>query len=71
MDRLDTTKILNVDEHLNKINWDNYLDEKDKQWVRYINYPISQAELDRICELSQSPKSKIKLINSMGDLYKN
>ena len=33
-------------------------------WVRYIQYPVSQEELDRVCKLSEGT-----IFNNMGDLY--
>jgi len=66
---LDITKIQTV-EDLNSVNFDEYTDtEQHPSWVRYINDPVSQKDLDRICDLSEEVGSNVQLGCSMGELY--
>ncbi len=62
-------KTLKTVEDLNKTDFSKFADSTHKSWVRHIVYPIGQAELNRICDLSFETNSKVKLANSMGDLY--
>ncbi len=65
---LDITKIQTL-EDLNSTDFKKYACNQFKSWVRYINDPVAQNDLDRICELAHEEGSKIKLGWSMGELY--
>ena len=65
---LDITKTQTL-EDLNLIDFEKYSEDKFKSWVRYINDPTAQDDLNRICKLSQKEGSKVKLGWSMGELY--
>ena len=63
---LDITKILTVAD-LDAVKWEDYL-FADGQWLKYIEYPLSQREMSRVSALSS--KSDLNIIgNSMGDMY--
>ena len=62
---LDIAKITTLEE-LDDIAWEKYLE--DKSWLKFIKYPVSQRDLDRVCALSRESDTVI-LRNSMGDLY--
>lgn len=66
--RLDITKILTV-EDINNTPWEDYTDERFKSWVRYINDPTAQSDLDRLNELSFTGEGcLVRLTWSMGEL---
>lgn len=64
MNRLDLSKVTSF----STVWWSLYFDlnyvDPHYEWVRYIVYPVSQANLDRVCKLNPT-----RLMNSMGDLY--
>lgn len=62
---LDITKITTLEE-LDGVDWREYLD--DRSWLRFIKYPLSQREMNRVCDLAA--KSDITILcNSMGDMH--
>jgi 1,4-dihydroxy-2-naphthoate octaprenyltransferase len=63
------TKTLQTVEDLNNTDFSKFTDGRFKSWVRYILYPVAQAELDRVVDLSAEEGSEVKLGDSMGDLY--
>ena len=65
---LDITKIQTL-EDLNSTDFKKYSCGQFESWVRYINDPVAQDDLDRICELAHEEGSKVKLGWSMGELY--
>jgi hypothetical protein len=66
--RLDITKLKTI-EDLDNTPWEDYLGEGDKQWVKYIEYPVAQSELDRVSELSFEEGCNVKITWNMGELY--
>ena len=60
---------INTIEDLNAVSFWDYEDESDPQWIRHLVYPVSQDNLDKVCELSWQAKAEWTLVNSMGDLY--
>ena len=62
---LDLSQLLTIDD-IKNTNFNNYLDNNNKQWVRHIKYPVTQKEFERINLLSKG-----YLFDSMGDLYIN
>lgn len=66
--RLDITKILTV-EDINNTPWEDYTAEGTESWVRYINNPTAQSDLDRLNELSFTDEDcLVRLTWSMGEL---
>lgn len=67
---LDITKIRTI-EDLNSTKFSEYIDSKHKSWVRHINNPVAQDDLNRVCNLSDEVGAKINLGWSMGELFYN
>lgn len=57
-------------EELKNFDFNPYMCNTFRNWIRYIKYPIRQIDLDKICELASINKGK-EMYNSMGDLYFN
>lgn len=55
-------------EDLEKVDWKLYTDKTYKTWVRSIKYPVSEDDLNRVCDLSDK-STKLRLGWSSGDLY--
>lgn len=68
LNKLDISLIKSIKD-LNTINFSKYLDNSHKDWIRNIKYPVSQDDLNRVCNLSENLESKILLYNSMGELF--
>lgn len=60
--KLDLAKINTVSDLL-RVNWPLYMDSFHKEYVRYIKYPVTQKNLDKLCELSNG------FWNSGGELF--
>jgi len=67
-ERLDI-KTLKTVEDLNSVNFSQFANDQFKNWVKYIVYPVSTNDLNRLCELAESRSCKVRLWWSMGDLY--
>ncbi len=65
---LDITKLQTV-EDLNSTDFSKYADGTFPSWVRHINDPVAQEDLDRICKLTHQEGSKVKLSWHWGELY--
>ena len=65
---LDITKLRTV-EDLNSTDFSKYAEETHPSWVRHINSPVAQDDLDRICDLSEEEGCKVQLGWIMGELY--
>lgn len=60
-------------EHFNATDWREFIDhdyaDPNWEWLRFIKYPASCADMDRLHDLSQSQGSKFDFYWSMGDVY--
>lgn len=70
-ERLDITKLRTV-EDIDTVNYPDFFGDAHNDgvngWVKFIQSPVSQRDLDRICELS-TKSEKVKLGNNMGELF--
>lgn len=65
---LDITKIQTL-EDLNSTDFKKYECDQHEAWVRHINNPVAQDDLNRICDLSEEEGAKVQLGWTMGELY--
>ncbi len=68
------TKLLDISnlktvEDLNSTDFSKYACKEFKNYVRHINNPVAQDDLERICDLAHQEGSKVKLNWRMGELY--
>ena len=71
MKKLDLTKLKTVKD-IDNVNWLDYAlepyKEDDGLWIKFIQYPIPDHEVHRVCSLSRQ-SSKVSLNHHMGDIY--
>ncbi len=69
MDTLLDISSLKTVEDLNNTDFSKYACKRHKSWVRHINNPVAQDDLNRICDLSEEEGAKVQLGWTMGELY--